>query len=97
LPSVGKYATSQDSIRATIIDLTYDDISSICSISQADRGDYQNFFVPLVFPHSCHERRTSRPGRKAKVEGSLIRLFKAKEGSRKHEALACLNILGSPT
>jgi len=50
-----------DSIRATIIDLTYDDISSICSISQADRGDYQNFFVPLVFPHSCHERRTSRP------------------------------------
>jgi len=32
-----------------------------------------------------------------KVEGSLIRLFKAKEGSRKHEALACLNILGLPT
>ena len=33
--------------------------------------------------------------RKAKVEGSLIRLFKAKEGSRKHEAPACLNILQS--
>ena len=32
-----------------------------------------------------------------KVKGSLIRLFKAKEGSRKHEALACLNILGLPT
>jgi hypothetical protein len=46
---------------------------------------------------TTHERHTSGPGRKAKVEGSLIRLFKAKEGSRKHEALACLNILGSQT
>jgi hypothetical protein len=53
--------------------------------------------VNSVRGQGCHERRTSRPRRKAKVEGSLIRLFKAKEGSRKHEALACLNILGSPT
>ena len=41
----------------------------------------------------CHERRTSGPGRKAKVEGSLIRLFKAKEGSRSIRLLACINIL----
>jgi hypothetical protein len=41
----------------------------------------------------CHERRTLGPGRKAKVEGSLIRLFKAKEGSRSIRVLVYLNIL----
>jgi hypothetical protein len=39
----------------------------------------------------------SRPRKEGKVEGSQLRLYKAKEGSRKHEAIACLNILGSPT
>jgi hypothetical protein len=28
----------------------------------------------------------SGPGKEGKVEGSLLRLYKAKEGSRKHEA-----------
>ena len=45
----------------------------------------------------CHERQLQGLERKAKVEGSQLRLYKAKEGSRKHEAIACLNILGSPT
>ena len=45
----------------------------------------------------CHERQLQGLERKAKVEGSQLRLCKAKEGSRKHEAIACLNILGSPT
>ena len=39
----------------------------------------------------------SGPGKEGKVEGSQLRLYKAKEGSRKHEAIACLNILGLPT
>jgi len=39
----------------------------------------------------------SRPGKEGKVEGSQLRLYKAKEGSRKHKAIACLNILGAPT
>jgi hypothetical protein len=39
----------------------------------------------------------SAPRKEGKVEGSQLRLYKAKEGSRKHEAIACLNILGSPT
>jgi len=38
-----------------------------------------------------------RPRKDSKVEGSQLRLYKAKEGSRKHEAIACLNILGAPT
>jgi hypothetical protein len=38
-----------------------------------------------------------RPRKEGKVEGSQLRLYKAKEGSKKHEAIACLNILGSPT
>jgi hypothetical protein len=42
----------------------------------------------------CHERQLQGLERKAKVEGSQLRLYKAKEGSRKHEAIACLNILG---
>ena len=46
---------------------------------------------------NCHERQLQGLERKAKVEGSQLRLYKAKEGSRKHEAIACLNILGSPT
>jgi len=29
----------------------------------------------------------SGPGKEGKVEGSQLRLYKAKEGSRKHEAL----------
>jgi hypothetical protein len=29
----------------------------------------------------------SRPKKEGKVEGSQLRLYKAKEGSRKHEAL----------
>jgi len=40
-----------------------------------------------------YKRRILGFGKKAKVEGSFIQLFKAKERSRKHEALACLNIL----
>jgi hypothetical protein len=36
---------------------------------------------------SCHERQLQGLERKAKVEGSQLRLYKAKEGSRKHEAL----------
>jgi hypothetical protein len=39
----------------------------------------------------------SRPKKESKVEGSQLRLYKAKEGSKKHKAIACLNILGSPT
>jgi hypothetical protein len=35
----------------------------------------------------CHERQLQGLERKAKVEGSQLRLYKAKEGSRKHEAL----------
>jgi hypothetical protein len=35
----------------------------------------------------CHERQLPGLERKAKVEGSQLRLYKAKEGSRKHEAL----------
>ena len=46
---------------------------------------------------TCHKRQLEGLERKAKVEGSQLRLYKAKEGSRKHEAIACLNILGSPT
>jgi hypothetical protein len=38
------------------------------------------------FCASCHERQLQGLGRKAKVEGSQLRLYKAKEGSRKHEA-----------
>jgi hypothetical protein len=34
----------------------------------------------------CHERQLQGLERKAKVEGSQLRLYKAKEGSRKHEA-----------
>jgi hypothetical protein len=53
--------------------------------------------VRLVTLYSCcHERQLQGLERKAKVEGSQLRLYKAKEG-RKHEAIACLNILGSPT
>jgi len=37
------------------------------------------------------------PKKEGKVEGSQLRLYKAKEGSRKHKAIACLNILGSLT
>jgi len=43
---------------------------------------------------NCHERQLQGLERKEKVEGSQLRLYKAKEGSRKHEAIACLNILG---
>ena len=35
----------------------------------------------------CHERQLQGLERKAKVEGSQLRLYKAKEGSREHEAL----------
>jgi len=35
----------------------------------------------------CHERQFQGLERKAKVEGSQLRLYKAKEGSRKQEAL----------
>jgi hypothetical protein len=45
----------------------------------------------------CHERQLQGLERKAKVEGSQLQLYKAKEGSRKHKAIACLNILDSPT
>jgi hypothetical protein len=38
----------------------------------------------------------SGPRMEGKVEGSQLQLFKAKE-RRNHEAIACLNILGSPT
>jgi hypothetical protein len=34
---------------------------------------------------------------KAKVEGSQLQLYKAKEGSKKYKAIACLNNLGLPT
>ena len=34
----------------------------------------------------CHERQHLGLEEKAKVEGSQLRLYKAKEGSRKHEA-----------
>jgi len=37
----------------------------------------------------------SFPGPEASArDRSQLRLYKAKEGSRKHEAIACLNILG---
>jgi hypothetical protein len=36
---------------------------------------------------TCHERQLQGLERKAKVEGSQLRLYKAKEGSRKQEAL----------
>jgi hypothetical protein len=51
----------------------------------------------IIIKTICHERQLQGLERKAKVEGSQLRLYKAKEGSRKHEAIACLNILGSPT
>ena len=35
---------------------------------------------------ACHERQLLGLEWKAKVEGSQLRLFKAKEGSKKHEA-----------
>jgi hypothetical protein len=35
----------------------------------------------------CHERQLQGLERKAKVEGSQLRLYKAKEGSRKHRML----------
>jgi hypothetical protein len=35
----------------------------------------------------CHERQLQGLEEKAKVEGSQLRLYKAKEGSRKQEAL----------
>jgi hypothetical protein len=38
-----------------------------------------------------------RPRKEGKVEGSQLRLYKAKERSRKYKAIACLNILGAPT
>ena len=38
----------------------------------------------------------SRPGKEGKVEGSQLRLYKAKEG-RNMKLSACLNILGSLT
>jgi hypothetical protein len=52
------------------------------------------FIIILGF---CHERQLQSLERKAKVEGSQLRVYKTKEGSRRHEAIACLNILGSPT
>ena len=44
----------------------------------------------------CHECQLLGLEWKAKVEGSQLRLFKAKEG-RNMKLSACLNILGSPT
>ena len=61
---------------------------------------YTNYLCTLVslfILYYCHERQLQGLERKAKVEGSQLRLYKAKEGSRKHKAIACLNILGSPT
>jgi len=42
-------------------------------------------FTCRILP-GCHERQRLGLEEKAKVEGSQLRLYKAKEGSRKHEA-----------
>jgi hypothetical protein len=39
-----------------------------------------------VLINVCHERQLQGLERKAKVEGSQLRLYKAKEGSRKQKA-----------
>jgi hypothetical protein len=44
-------------------------------------------FISFTTFRECHERQLQGLERKAKVEGSQLRLYKAKEGSRKHEAL----------
>jgi len=53
------------------------------------------YFTILYKKRHCHERQLQGLERKAKVEGSQLRLYKAKEG-RNMKLSACLNILGSP-
>jgi hypothetical protein len=43
--------------------------------------------MPYISENLCHERQLQGLERKAKVKGSQLRLYKAKEGSRKQEAL----------
>jgi hypothetical protein len=43
-------------------------------------------YIKTLLIRGCHERQLQGLERKAKVEGSQLRLYKAKEGSRKHEA-----------
>ena len=60
---------------------------------------FESLYAKIVVFESftlCHERQLQGQERKAKVEGSQLQLYKAKEG-RNMKLSACLNILGSLT
>jgi hypothetical protein len=46
-----------------------------------------NLILRLKLLYILSRAPASGPGKEGKVEGSQLRLYKAKEGSRKHEAL----------